>query len=260
MSSGIAGSWWSSDFLLGGFTSQVGSSLLWQKWLQESFSKTTPVERAASASRFQQDPRIVSHWPDLSHDLPMELDLGFNLSWAESWRELVPQRRNEWAATKRIWGGAVEIEPISMPMVGVCFPGDEPRIWSRKQEGTSGEVPRTSSALLLPTEFQAEPGSIWLDAKYKLLPLFMSVKSRVFNWLASMSVEMGKRPDDWSLRARIWYIESHHQQWDRLLTRLWAPWEQVLFASSLFPPKSSMEWCSWNQSTEWMLTQIGIPL
>lgn len=80
MSSGIAGSWWSSDFLLGGFTSQAGSSLLWQKWLQESFSKTTPVERAASASRFQQEPRIVSHWPDLSHDLPMELDLGFNLS------------------------------------------------------------------------------------------------------------------------------------------------------------------------------------
>ena len=51
------GSWWLSDFLLGGFTSQAGSSLLWQKWLQESFSKTTPVERAASALRFQQEPQ-----------------------------------------------------------------------------------------------------------------------------------------------------------------------------------------------------------
>ena len=51
------GSWWSSDFLLGGFTSQAGSSLLWQKWLQESFSKTTPVERAASALRFQREPQ-----------------------------------------------------------------------------------------------------------------------------------------------------------------------------------------------------------
>ena len=34
---------------------------------------------------------------------------------------------------------SMEVELISMPMVGVCFPGDEPRIWCRKQEGTSEE-------------------------------------------------------------------------------------------------------------------------
>ena len=125
------------------------------------------------------------------------------------------QTRLKWLSSS-----SMEVELISMPMVGVCFPGDELRIRCRKQEGTSRGVPRTSWALMLPTEFPAEPGSIWLDAKpkYKLLLLFMLVKSRVFNWLASMSAEMGKRPDDWSRRARIWYIGSHYQQWvDSLL-------------------------------------------
>lgn len=92
LSSGIPGCSRSNYFLLCGLTSQAGSSLCGKDGSKNLLAKPHQQKERTSCKGFlTKSPRIVFHWPSLSHTLPTELDSGLKPSGTESWESWSPK-------------------------------------------------------------------------------------------------------------------------------------------------------------------------